>query len=382
MTIKPSVIQRRFAELGRIRLGHKVGGNGRPAKLSHARFTSPNERYIRDLATLYGGEARAWDNGGMPEWEVFSEASSIPVIVLKGGLSQHMETWSGGGCTHRCDGEVQSKPNPGEACRPNDPLHVAAKPTTRLSVMLPELGAVGSWRLESHGWNAAAELPALADLAAHVGDLVPASINLVERRSLKDGKTSRYVVPVLDLAITPERLREVVAAASGLAELEGPKAPALGGGAPALATPGVDPFDAWFDELDKAVDTDDLSRVWRLMVAERLIGSGVEVTERAAEFVAAWRAKAATAPKPEPKAPEPEPDGDGIVDGVVVEDTQAETRSADQVWAEDVMAAGNAVGMTLPDLEDGFAAWNSDGITTTDATADQLAAYARYLTTT
>jgi hypothetical protein len=71
------------------------------------------------------------------------------------------------------------------------------------------------WRLESHGWNAAAEIPAVAELAQFVGDLVPAHLNLVERRAIKDGQTSRFVVPVLDLQIGTARLREIVAEKSG-----------------------------------------------------------------------------------------------------------------------------------------------------------------------
>jgi hypothetical protein len=230
MPISPLVLQRRQAELGRIRLGQKNAAKGFPMKLDKFRFTSVSEQYIRDLADLYGGTAQPWDNNGIPSWEVVTTTTSIPVIVVKGGLSQWMETWSGGGCTHRCDGEFNTLTN--EACDPKDPAHVAAKPTTRLSVMLPELEAVGVFRMESHGWNAAAEIPAVAELAQFVGDLVPAVLHLVERRAIKDGQTSRFVVPVLDLQIGAAKLREVVAAKSGIAELEAPAA----SGAPALGT--------------------------------------------------------------------------------------------------------------------------------------------------
>ncbi len=163
--------QRRMAEQGRIRLGHKISGTSkqgkaytRPAKLERFRFTCPSERLITEIANTYGGDARPWDNDGKAEFEVLSDATAIPVIVVKGGFSQWHEFWTKGGCQHRCDGEKDAA---GTFCDPDDPNHIAAieKPTTRLSVMLSEIESLGVWRMESKGWNAAAELPSMAELA-------------------------------------------------------------------------------------------------------------------------------------------------------------------------------------------------------------------------
>ena len=238
MPISPLVLQRRHAELGRIRLGVKVpvgtSGKTRPGKLEKFRFTSPNASLIADIATLYGGTARPWNNAGKPEHEVLTDATAIPVIVVKGGFSQWMETWSGGGCVHRCDGERDAIS--GDYCDPDDRAHRDARPTTRLSVMLRDVESLGVWRLESHGWNAAAELPMLAELAMHVGDLVPATLHLVERKAIKDGKTSRFVVPVLDLAVSKSRLVELVSGTS--TDTAAIAAPAMAAGALASSRDG------------------------------------------------------------------------------------------------------------------------------------------------
>ena len=251
-------VQKRHAELGRIRLGQRVptsNGKTRPGKLDKFRFTSPNQRHIEALAQLYGGEAKPWDNNGRHEFEVITEATSIPVVVVRGGLSQWLETWTGGGCVHRCDGYTNVLT--GEPCDENDPDHANAKPTTRLSVMLPQLEAIGVFRLESHGWNAAAELPGVAELAQMVGELVPANLTLHERVAIKDGKTSRFVVPGLDLEVGMKRVVELAnAQAQGIAP---PAAAQIGGDRPQIEAAAPDYAAAAAD----ATTPDELKAIWR-----------------------------------------------------------------------------------------------------------------------
>lgn len=379
MPISPIVLQRRHAELGRIRLGAKAEtGNGRtrPSKLEAFRFTSVSERYIRDLAELYGGEPRPWDNNGVASWEVYTDATSIPVIAVKGGLSQWMETWSGGGCIHRCDGERSAE---GDYCDPEDRAHRDAKPTTRLSVMLPELEAIGVWRMESHGWNAAAEIPAVAELAQYVGDLVPANLNLVQRRSVSNGETRRFAVPVLDLQIGTARLKEIVAAKSGAPALEAPEASS----APALEAPAAGVPAAAYDQALAAVaaaaDLDALARVWEIAKDQQLVGADSAATAARDEFVATWKQRAQDLKAAEQPAPAQQV-AEGPVDAELVPEPAggAPAGDADAVWQQ-ILAAAGGLGWDLDRTASDFQ--QSMGMIPDEATAAELATYLQQMRT-
>ena len=222
-------LQRRAVEVGRIRIGAKVptsNGKTRPAKLGVLRFTSRDEVAIRAVAELYGGEPRHWQDAPTDDqWEVITTSKEIPVAVPPGpqALSQWYELWSGGGCQRRCDGVTEQINDKPCMCGP-DQSRRACKPTTRVSIILPDIPGLGVWRLQSGGWNAAHELGATAELLAAVrasGVIVPAVLRLEQRQSVADGKTMQYAVPVLALRHT---MRELTGMQSGQVEL--PPAPA------------------------------------------------------------------------------------------------------------------------------------------------------------
>jgi hypothetical protein len=207
-------LQRSLREIGRIRLGEKVAaGNGRsrPSKLEVFRFTSSEKDAIEAAAALYGGTPRRWDDAPIGEqWEVVTTSKQIPVIIPPGPavLSQWYETWSGGGCTRRCDGVRELLTDSSCICESEEQR--TCKATTRLNVILADLPGIGSWRLESHGYYAATELAGTVDLcqaAAGRGQLLPAVLGLQPRqvKRIIDGRpqTFNFVVPTLDVKVTP-----------------------------------------------------------------------------------------------------------------------------------------------------------------------------------
>jgi len=211
-------LQQRFSQVGVIRLGlQKTSAKGKnyPAKLETLRFTSPSRPLIEAVAALYGGEVKAWQPGsGGPQWEVITGVREIPVLVPPQTIDPNYEHWGNGYRDRLCDGETEQIRCQSCLCRAqwgddfavNAPVGAACKPTTRMSVMLADIVSLGTFKLESHGWNAAAELPMLAAAIANAPRPIPARLEAQQREKKilhptkpeKDRIESRvYMVPVL-----------------------------------------------------------------------------------------------------------------------------------------------------------------------------------------
>lgn len=234
MTVVPvTSLGRRMPEAGRIRLGIKTE-RGAPKSIQTLRFTSDNETAIREIAALYEGDVRPWNpRGSRSEWEVITKAKSVPVILPPdplGGTPVY-EMWSGGGLIRRCDGEsctiARQTPDGAEQaqvpclCLAADSMDCTV--TTRLSVILPDIHFAGSWRLETHGWYAAKELPGMVDtiLALQSAGFARAVLALEKRSEVKHGQTRNFVVPVLRSEHT---VNEIVGGAASLGALASPEA--------------------------------------------------------------------------------------------------------------------------------------------------------------
>jgi hypothetical protein len=232
-------LQRRLAEIGRIRIGQQVptGKGTRPAKLETFRLTSADRTRINLAADLFGGQPRQWDAPAGRQWEVITTVDALDVIVPPSDMafSQYYELWSAGGCLRRCDGQTESISDGPCVCEPDRrecSIH------TRLSVMLANLPGLGVWRVDTSGYYAAVELQGAVEvirLAAGRGQMLPARLRLEQRavKRFENGKplTRRFAVPVLDIEISPAQLMAAPHTDGGAREL-----PAAGNGT-ALLTP-------------------------------------------------------------------------------------------------------------------------------------------------
>lgn len=199
-------IQRRIAEVGRIRIGDKDGN--RPKKLTTFRLTSPNRVRVEQAAQRYGGTVEEWAAPAGKQWEVITDADALNVIVPPSDMafSQFYELWSAGGCQRRCDGFTESIKDQPCVC---DPDARECSIHTRLSVMLGELPGLGVWRIDTSGYYAAVELQgavSVIQLAAGRGQMLPAQLRLEQRMVKRNNQTRRFAVPVLDVEISPTQL--------------------------------------------------------------------------------------------------------------------------------------------------------------------------------
>lgn len=219
-------IQRRLVEVGRIRMGdsEEVEGRGfrRPTRLSTWKLTSRDQARLLAAAEVFGGTVEPWDRKE-GEWQLLTDTDALPIVVLPGqNLTQFYELWGqrvrGRGaneCLRRCDGVNETLTDGECLCDPDSEKGRECKPTTRLSVLLPDVPGIGCWRLESHGYYAAVELGGTADLLEAVtagGRLVPARLRIDQRKVVRGAETKSFPVPVIDIDV---RLPEALALKAG-----------------------------------------------------------------------------------------------------------------------------------------------------------------------
>lgn len=192
-------IQRKHAELFRIRLG-KRNGNVPTRLVNEIRVTSPNRKVVNAFAEVYGGRPKKWPEGrGGGQHEVFLPVSRLPITFIGGQtLDQHMEMWKGSTCARRCDSVTMSDGSPC-ACGPDKPIAERdCKPVSRLTVACPDVPVAGVGLLTTRSEIAAAELSGVLSIikpALTAGH----SVDAILRIDQMTGVDRQYAVPRIEL---------------------------------------------------------------------------------------------------------------------------------------------------------------------------------------
>lgn len=323
-------LQRRLAEVGRLRIGQQVptrNGKTRPAKLDTWRVTSADRARIDRVAALYGGQPQPWQSpSGQQQWEVVTDTDALPVIVPPSDMafSQHYEKWGSGGCLRRCDGSQESLSDGPCMC---DPEQRECDIHTRLSVMLRDVPGLGVYRIDTQGYYAAVELQGaieVVELAASQGSMIPARLRLEQRSVKRQGEERRdFAVPVLDLEVSPAQL------------LSGGAAGMLSNGEPAARLDDGREYEAVEPEALAApmtpVPADNQRHEPAPGVGEQLQRAAQQPTRRRSQQ-----------PIPDPGLPDdPEPAGRDTGNGA----SSGRDRAVTETQRKRIMAACNAAGL-------------------------------------
>lgn len=238
--------QRRLYEVGIIRIGEKktIQRGDKditfPTSRDTFKLTSTNKGILEEAQKAYGGILQPWE-GHPGEFELLTERSTINVIFSTKpegdqgdmqSLSQWWELWGGNTCNRRCDGcnatvwkdmgrrnakkEVvldQAKvpclcDHDAPGFRDLQKAGKACKLTSRLSVILPDVPAMGLWRLNTGSETFADETAGVLDLIEQLGITglisMTMTIEFREKRTGEGEATSKF--PVVKLEYTPENL--------------------------------------------------------------------------------------------------------------------------------------------------------------------------------
>lgn len=360
-------LQRRMRQLGEIRIGHAVDTGRvsqktgkkilRPEKLNAFRFTSPSREILTEVATLYGGNVQPWTpaNGGPAEFEVYSTANRLPVLVPpRDSVSQWYELYAGSKCQRRCDGQTEQKSDRPCMCDPDDR---ECSITTRVNVMLRDVPALGQWLLVSKGYNAAVTLPPAAELLAQAGGYVAGWLGMEEKTAIVKDKPARFMVPTLDVEITPSALMAGNITGGIPAVASGPERVAITGGRPDYAALAA-----------QATTSAEVGALWtKTNQAGHLDDATAAMFKARAAVLKAAEEKAQADAEAGQDTPHPDdtqrilnpadygdapPDEDGAVDAEIVHDDDVE-----DLWFRIIAAAG-VHGMTTDEVEAEFAKAN------------------------
>lgn len=199
--------------VGRLRSGYQV--NGRPAALEAWRVTTGDPEVTKRVADLYGGEPQEWDATGEDNIEVFTEATSLNVIIDgPDALRQRLILWGRNGKPiYTSDGLTKDDGTPD----PDAGLTLAERkekardgigpvPAIEVYCRLADDPDLGVFKFSSGSWSFASDLDyfGIEDELADADGPVKATLSLeavsfVAKSGKRAGKTVSYTKPVLKI---------------------------------------------------------------------------------------------------------------------------------------------------------------------------------------
>src|SRR5690606_13699380 len=133
------------------------GPNGAPRKLTDSiRITARNRSVVEAFTEVYGGDVEPWDS----QWQAYLPTTELRILVLPGqSVQQWWEFYRGSVCERRCDGYMEQKSGRRCVCPEDIDERMkdrnACSPTTRVSVLCPDVNVIGAGTLVTHGLIAA-----------------------------------------------------------------------------------------------------------------------------------------------------------------------------------------------------------------------------------
>jgi len=194
--------RRKLDVVGRFRSGTQL--NGRPVALSEWRVTTGDPVVADRIADLYGGTPEEWKGTKTEEKiEVFTEQSSVVILVGPGQLRSELALWSRQNKKIRtCDGVVQSDGSDCVCPQTLEDRKIAEKegtgcsPQVTVFFRLSADPSLGVFKFQSQAWGLVRKLPAITeelDAALQLNDLAVVRMSLEKVEfTTKSGEARKY----------------------------------------------------------------------------------------------------------------------------------------------------------------------------------------------
>lgn len=251
---------RRLPQAGRIRTGEKTNTRQGRKALDSFKFTTSKHGFLVPLAEKYGGTILPWNEPSSPDkWQLVTEATEIDVVVPPEPLTQSYELWDPD-LKRRCNGitctVLVGAPDDADyqdvdcICARKGVLECSYK--LRLSVLLPEVQSLGTWRWDSGSKNARQEVPGMVEAIAVLQDrgFYNAKLRLEQRRQPR----KVFNVLVLDTGVS---IGSLVAGDTRLGSLPVTPSPGMGELVRASGGTGEDDFPLSDSPVSPPSDPDD-----------------------------------------------------------------------------------------------------------------------------